>query len=186
MIWGSVFAGGFEEAERAIIDDEMIVKKGVSRAELGGKEIPKAATADFGSGAIEAEDRAIGMFESWLANGPLDLKPVPDGGDFAEGNTGLGHSERARVHPEEQDALGRIAVFAEVKFVSFPSIVERIINMSDRRAELEGVDGIAELRGRLNEMSNDFWQSKIPRILAFNIVESTFGYLKLETAVKAR
>lgn len=160
MIWSSVFAGGFEESERAIIDDEMILKKGGGSAELSGKEVPEAAAADLGPGAIEAEDRAIGMFEGWFADGPLDLEPIADGGDFAEGNTGLGHSERAWVHPEEQDALGRIAVFAEVKFVCLPGISERIINMGDRRAELEGVDGIAELRGCLNEMSNDFWQSK--------------------------
>ena len=80
------------------------------------------------------------MFEARAFYRRLDAEPMADGGDFAEGDAGLHHAERPRVHAQEDDLLLGIPEFLQVRFVRRPRVIERVIDMGDRRPELEPID----------------------------------------------
>src|SRR2546423_13286883 len=85
------------------------------------------------------------MFARRAIDRGLDLEPVADSGDLAEGDAGLGHAERAGIHPEEEDAFRIVAVTPEIKLVGAPGVMERVVNVGDGRRESEMVDGVAEM-----------------------------------------
>src|SRR2546423_3259483 len=87
------------------------------------------------------------MFARRAIDRGLDLEPVADSGGLAEGDAGLGHAERAGIHPEEEDAFRSVAVTPEIKLVGAPGVMERVINVGNGRRESETVDGVAEMAG---------------------------------------
>jgi hypothetical protein len=80
------------------------------------------------------------MLQGRPADGATDPQEIPDHRGVAERHTGLRHAERARVHADEHDLLGRAAVKCEVRLVRGAGVDERIVDVRHRRLELERVD----------------------------------------------
>lgn len=144
FIGGAVPAGLFKKRERAIVRDEVVPEEIFGGAETFREQSPEPFPADFAPVAIESGDEPFRMLARRAIDLSFDAEPVADSGDLAERDAGLGHAERAGVHPEKQDAFGRVAVPPEINLVGAPSVTERVVNVRDRRREREVVDGVTE------------------------------------------
>jgi len=82
-----------------------------------------------------------------LPDGCLDAQPIADRRNFAEGNAGLDHAERAGVHAEKDDPLGTAAEPAQIFLVRGPGVGERIVNVRDRRREFQATDLVGKFAG---------------------------------------
>ena len=78
--------------------------------EAAGKKSPEPLAADLASTAGKPFDGTSGVFQPRFADGRLDSQPVPNRLDFTEGNAGLHHAERTRIHPQKNHLLGGRAV----------------------------------------------------------------------------
>lgn len=77
----------------------------------------------------------------------FDVEPIPDEGDFAEGNSGLSHAEGAGVHAEEEDFFGFFGVSIKVHSGWFSCVDEGVVNMGDWSRKGEYFDGFGEISG---------------------------------------
>jgi hypothetical protein len=139
----SIAAALFKEGERAIIDDDVVLEEFRRGAETFREQTPEAFAADFAAGAFEAGDQPFGMLVRRTIDRRLDLQPIAHGRDLAEWDSGLGHAERARIHPEKEDALRGLSVTSEIRLVGAPRVTQRVVNVRDRRSESKFVDGVA-------------------------------------------
>lgn len=135
FIRGKVGSGSEEEGKRAIVEDEALLEAMIGgRVEIGEK-LPEAPSADLGTGAGEALNGAFGM----LVCGRLDIgpeaHPLAYGVDFAERDTGLGHTPRARIHAEEEEGTGSGGEAVEVGGVALAGVIEGIVDRVDRFGE---------------------------------------------------
>src|SRR5207248_5965192 len=94
--------------------------------------------------AIETEHWSLGIFFGRALDFRPNAEPIAHGHDLAERNTGLGHAERARIHSEKDHPLWVVAVTAQIKFMRVPGVIERVVNMGDRRGKLQFADRGAE------------------------------------------
>ena len=78
-------------------------------------------------------------------------KPILNEANLAEGHRRLHHTERAWVHPEEYDAFTRVSKACEVLLVCFPGVFKRIVNVRDRRWEIDSIQALGELLSRLDD-----------------------------------
>ena len=109
-----VAAGGFAECQRTIIGHEVFPEEDFGRTKPAGEQLPKPPAADLRARTIPAKDRPLGMLRCGPADGRGNFKPVTHGGDFAEGNAGLNHAERAGVHAQKHHALPAAAEPAQI------------------------------------------------------------------------
>src|SRR5580765_5458182 len=84
------------------------------------------------------------MFPPWFVNGRLDVHPIADRADLAEGHARLGHAKRSGIHAEKDHPLAAVGKLPKVRLVAAPRITERIINVCDGRREFDAVNSIAE------------------------------------------
>ena len=140
----AIAAGVFHEGQRTMVDNKVIGKKFLGRAEAFAKQAPQPAAADFAARAGEAINGALGMFARGFADGGIDADPVAHSGHLAKGHTRLRHAEGPRVHSEENDFLWRTAGQVKVLLVRGPRVVERVINVLHRLGEGECVAGVAQ------------------------------------------
>ena len=152
LVGCTVASALFDENQRTIVQDDMLQEKALRAAEAFGEQPPEPAPADFRAVALEARNRPARVLTPGPADGATDAKPIANGGDFAEGNTGLGHAEWTRVHPEKDDSLTALAKSAQVVGVRFPGVGKWVIYVGDGRCELEPVDGRAELLRGANQV----------------------------------
>ncbi len=140
----AIAAGVFHEGQRTMVDNKVIGKKFLGRAEAFAKQAPQPAAANFAARAGEAINGALGMFARGFADGGIDADPVAHSGHLAKGHTRLRHAEGPRVHSEENDFLWRTAGQVKVLLVRGPCVVERVINVLHRLGEGECVAGVAQ------------------------------------------
>ena len=140
----AIAAGVFHEGQRTMVDNKVIGKKFLGRAEALAKQAPQPAAADFAARAGEAINGALGMFARGFADGGIDADPVAHSGHLAKGHTRLSHAEGPRVHSKENDFLWRTAGQVKVLLVRGPRVVERVINVLHRLGEGECVAGVAQ------------------------------------------
>jgi len=81
----------------------------------------------------------------------LNADPIADCGDFAKRHASLRHSERTRIHSEKHNAFATASVSAQVRFVSGPCVIERIINVCHWIGETELRNCFAQADGGFNE-----------------------------------
>ena len=101
----------------------MVFKKVFRRAEAFPKKPPEPASADFRTRATEAVHGLGGMFLRRFPDKAENFQPVLHGIDFSEGNSGLRHSERSRIHSEKNDAFASVPVAAQKKLVHFACVI---------------------------------------------------------------
>lgn len=128
FVRGKIASGSAQEGQRTIVVDKCNVEKCGGIAEEFGKESPESSPRNFRTGAAKPLDRPFGVRLRWLSYRGFDFQPIFYGGNFAEGNAGLGHSERAGIHAEEDDFLRRIRILHQIGSVGFPRIIERIVD----------------------------------------------------------
>jgi serine protease Do len=151
LVGGVIAAAVFDEDEWAVVGDEVIFKEGFCFAEALSEEAPEASAADFGLGTGEADDGAFGMFAVGFADRLVDAHPIAHGGDFTEGDTGLGHAKGAGIHADEDDTFFAAAKAAEVDLMRGPGVVEGLIDVLDGSGEAERAEGFAQGLGGGNE-----------------------------------
>jgi hypothetical protein len=81
----------------------------------------------------------------------FNAEPVAHGGDFAEWNASLYHAERARIHPQKQDAFAVSCITPQVLLMRWPGIIERIVNVFNRRTETQFVYGRPQALRRIDQ-----------------------------------
>ena len=69
----------------------------------------------------------------------FDPKPIAHGCNLTKRDAGLRHAERTGVHAEKQDALSGVRIAAQIHLVCGPGVIERVVNVHDRRRESEFV-----------------------------------------------
>src|SRR5688500_624753 len=147
----AVAAALFEEGERAVVEDEEAAEELLRCAEAVARPAPQPRAGDLAARAAEAQHRARRMLARGAPDGPLDPQPVADHRHVAEGDTGLRHAERPGVHADEGDALlsarGRRAPPLEVAAVGLPGVVERLVDVADRRPEAQRSERVAKAFG---------------------------------------
>lgn len=141
----------FQERERAVVEDEVRFEKLVGRSEALREEFPESLTADLCSRAGEAGDEPLRVFGRRFSDRGFDAQPVAHGRDLAEGHAGLRHAERAGIHAEKDDALPRGAIFSDVNFVRGPCVIERVVNVRDRRGKLQAIHSVPQFRRGLQD-----------------------------------
>lgn len=113
--------------------------------EAVSRPAPESCAGDFGSGAIESENWAFGMFDGRFFDGSYYLEPVAHEVDFAEGDAGLRHAEGPGVHAEKKDFLGRGGIFLEVEMGGFSGVLQGVVDVGDLGGEGQGVYRFCEL-----------------------------------------
>lgn len=151
FVGGAITAGLLHEDEGAVVGDEVIGEEISRVGEPLAEESPEPATADFRAGAGKAIDGTFGVFVFWFLDGSFDSHPRAHRFNFAEWHPGLGHSERAGVHPEHEDLFRGCAEAREVLGVGLPSVFERIVDVGDWRGEFERSQGSGQGSGRIEE-----------------------------------
>lgn len=139
-----VAPAGLDENERAVVGDEVVFEEGFRFAEPLGKQAPQASAADFGIRAVKADDGALRMLALRFAHRLMDAHPVTHGGDFPEGNACLRHAKGAGVHAHEDDTFFAAAKTAQIGLMRHPGVVERLIDMLDRRGKAQRAQGFAQ------------------------------------------
>jgi len=81
------------------------------------------------------------------ADGRMDVEPVSNDGDLAEGNAGLRHAEGAGIHAEEEDLFGGSGVTFEVYFGGFCGVDEGVVYVGYGGRERENLNGTGEICG---------------------------------------
>ena len=94
-----------EEDQRAVIRDEVLPKKTLRGAKVVCDGTPQARAADFPTWAIEPQDRPLGVFDGRPTHLGMNAEPVANILDGSERDSGLGHSEWPRIHPDEDHLL---------------------------------------------------------------------------------
>ena len=117
-------------------------------AEAVGKKPPETLTADFCARAIETVDWSLGSENLRVVDRFVNAQPVAYGRDLSKRDARLRHPEWAGIHPEKDNALFPIRVSPQIGFVRGPSVIERIVNVCDRRSEMQFVDRITQTFGR--------------------------------------
>jgi hypothetical protein len=84
------------------------------------------------------------MFVRRLVDLCVDAEPVAHGRDLTEGHAGLRHSERTRIHPHKQNPFPAVAVAAQIQLVRAPGVIQRVVNVRDRRRKAQRVGRIAQ------------------------------------------
>ena len=140
----SVAAAVFDKRERAIIHDDVLAEKFVSGTETFREQSPQTFAADFAAMTIEAEHRPLRMLALRFIDLRFNAKPIAHCRDLAEGNSSLRHAERAGIHPEKDHALRAIPVTPHINFVRAPRVIERVVNVRDRRSELQFINRVAQ------------------------------------------
>src|SRR5262249_23117037 len=115
--------------------DDVLAEKILGRTETFREQTPQPFAANFASMAIEAENQPLRMLSLWFVDLRLNAEPIPHCGDLAKRNSGLRHAERAGIHSEKNHALRSVAITPQIKFVGSPRVIERVVNVRDRRAE---------------------------------------------------
>jgi len=151
LVRRAVAAGGFDERERAVIDDEVLLEKIRSCLKSFGEQTPQPFAADFAARTVKPEHRPLGMFQIRLADFRRDPEPIAHRGNLAKGHARLCHAEGARIHAEKNHALGRFAEAPEIKFVRGPGVIQRVVNVGNGRRKTQFADGIAKAFGRIDE-----------------------------------
>lgn len=102
----AVFAGRFEESERAVgVEKDPRKEIGCVGCFLLSPS-PEAGAADFGSCARKAFYRSFGMDLRRRCDRCVDLHPVTDKRHTAERYARLGHAPRAGIHTEPKHLAG--------------------------------------------------------------------------------
>jgi hypothetical protein len=133
LVRRAVAAALFQEGERAVIHNEMVAKEPLGRTETLREQSPEPSPADFRSVAIKAGDRPARMLVERATDRALDSQPSTHGGDLAERHADLRHAKGTGVHAEEEDALAAVSILTEIRFMRFPRVVERVIDVRDGR-----------------------------------------------------
>jgi hypothetical protein len=79
-----------------------------------------------------------------FAHGFVNAHPVAHGGDFTEGHAGLRHAEGAGIHADQDDALFAAAKAPQIGLMRRPGVVERLIDVFDRRGEAQRAQGFTQ------------------------------------------
>src|SRR3989338_2733643 len=112
------------------------------------KQPPQPPSAHFAARAVPAFDGPRRILPRGFLYWSIEVQPVARRRDFAERHADLRHAERAGVHADEHDALVPAAVAPQVLLVACPGIVERVIDMGDRRGKRQAGYGMRQfLRG---------------------------------------
>ena len=131
--------------------DEVILEEIFGLGKPFRKKSPQAPSTDFGSRAIEAFNRPLGVFSLGLLHRFVDLHPVANCRDFAEGHTSLRHAPRPRIHSEEEDVFLTSAKLREIRLVGRPGILERIVDVGYRLGKFEFREILANGSGGVDE-----------------------------------
>lgn len=145
LVRGSVAARRLHEHERTVIGDVMILEEGFRGLPVRRDRAPEPRTAHLASSAVEAIDRTLGVFGLGPVDPLLDLEPVPDQSDLAEGDTGLCHAVGPGVHPEKDHAFRALCESPHVAPVAARRVLERVVDVADGRFEAQAVDLVREL-----------------------------------------
>ena len=148
---GAVLARGFQEHQRAVVDDDGLRKEIVGTAEAATNPSPKSATTHFRPSARKTVNRTLGMLMRRCLDGGLDAHPVTHRRDLAEGHAGLHHAEGARVHAQEHDLLVPLAIAGQIGGVRLPGILQRVVDVRHRRGKTQRFQLVAQLGGRLDQ-----------------------------------
>ena len=144
LIGCAVAAGAFEERERAIVEDDVVLKELLCCPKTLREKSPEPFPADLRARAGKTLNDPSRMFVVRLEDGTLYPKPIANGGDFAKRNAGLRHSERSRIHPDKHDVPWGGPKGAQVLFVRRPRVTQRVVNVSHRGGEFDPLDCLSQ------------------------------------------
>lgn len=151
----AISSRAFEECERAVVDYEVLGKKTLRTEKAFREKPPEPLPADFQARTIEAGDATFWMLANGLADGGFDSQPIPNSFNFTERHAGLNHAEWPGIHSQKNHALPAGSKFAQIRRVTGPGVIERIVNMSHRRGELQRSDFLAQALRRRDEAGSN-------------------------------
>jgi len=147
--------GAVEEQQGTVINDIMLGEKSFRLNESLLHQPPEALTADLALKTAKAFHGPLGVFHRRFAHRRFDAHPVSHRRDLAKRNARLRHAERPRIHPHENHPLARHPKSMDELTVRFPSVVQRIVNVSHGRPEREPVHLFAQRKRRIFQLLSD-------------------------------
>ena len=117
----------------------MPLEKNFRRTEPFLEQSPKPTPAHLGIGTVESKNGTLGIEILRRADFCGNFQPVTHRRHFAKGNPRLHHAERPWIHAEKNDALFAAAEFAQILFMRRPRVIQRIIDVRDRRLESQAI-----------------------------------------------
>ena len=148
---GAVLARGFQEHQRAVVDDDGLRKEIVGTAEAATDPSPKSATTHFRASARKTVNRTLGVLMRWCLDRGLDAHPVAHRRDLAEGHAGLHHAEGAGVHAQEHDLLVPLAIAVQIGGVGLPGVLQRVVDVRHRRGKAQRFQLVAQPGSRIDQ-----------------------------------
>ncbi len=128
--------GVLQEQQRAVVMHQVIGEERLGLAEALLEEPPQPTAAHLRTVAGETGDLLAGMLLVGTADGHLQPHPVPHGGDLPERHAGLGHAERAGIHPQEEHLLrAGGGITTQIGLVGSPRVVQRLVDEVRRRGK---------------------------------------------------
>ena len=137
---GQVRAALAEERQRAVVPDQESLEERRRRTEAPLRPTPDPAAADLASPGAKAQDRPPGMLIGRRFDAASNPQPVAYVSHFAERHAGLGHAPWPRVHSQQQHPARRGTCRAQVRMVRPARVDQGVVDLRDRRPELEPVD----------------------------------------------
>lgn len=145
LIGGDIASRAFHENQRAIIDDEMLLKKCLGRCKLLLEQSPQAAAGNFASRAVPALNGTLGMLAQRSADGSIDFQEFADGRYFTKGNACLSHPPRPGIHAQEKNATTGQRVPLPKLTMRFPGVFQRVVDPGNACVEPQFGHVLAEL-----------------------------------------
>lgn len=141
----SVPAARLEEHQWAVVPYREAGEEALRRLETFPRPAPESSAAHLAARAGDAQNGAPRVFGGGSFDWGHDSEPVPNVRDLAEGDAGLRHPPRPRVHsePECLDAGPREA--SQVDLVGPARVEQRVVDVRDRSAERQTLDLVREV-----------------------------------------
>ena len=152
----AIAAAVFAKCQRAIIHHKMFREEIFRRPISLRKKSPQSPPTDFRAVTIKTADKPLRVLVRGLVYFRENIEPIPDRRDFPKRHPGLRHSEGTRIHSQKNDALSAAAVFLQIQFMRSPCVVQRIINVRDRRPEFQLPDRCGQVACRGSQFAAYF------------------------------
>ena len=72
-----------------------------------------------------------------VINCGFNSEPIAHSSDLSERDSGLHHAKRTGIRPEKDHPFGTVGITPQICFVRGPGVIERVINVRNRRRESE-------------------------------------------------
>ncbi len=135
FVRGDVSARLAQEGQGTVVGNDVSGKECLGEAKAISEQPPESSAAYLAAGALEPQNRALGMTAFRLGYCRRNPHPFAHEDRIAERDTGLHHTKGAWIHAKEQRPRSFAGVAADVVLEWAPGVVQGVVNHRDGGGE---------------------------------------------------